>query len=96
MSSYITELSESQLDDLDRVGAEVTRGIAALVAEHDKEAKRIDEEYDKKHVQTIVGSTLTAGAAFYPWVAPLLSSAALLVPVGKAAIDFYNKFQDRH
>ena len=61
----------------------------------DKEAKRIDEEYDKKHVATIVGSTLTAGAAFYPWLAPLLGSAALLVPVGKAAIDFYNKFQDR-
>jgi hypothetical protein len=95
LSSYVTELSESQLDDLDRVAAEVTRGIAALLAEHDKEAKRIDEEYDKKHVATIVGSTLTTAAAFYPWLAPLLGSAALLVPVGKAAIDFYNKFQDR-
>jgi hypothetical protein len=95
LSSYVTELSESQLDDLDRVAAEVTRGIAALLAEHDKEAKRIDEEYDKKHVATIVGSILTTGAAFYPWLAPFLGSAALLVPVGKAAIDFYNKFQDR-
>jgi hypothetical protein len=95
LSSYVEELSESQLEDLDRVAAEVTRGIASLLAEHDREAKRINEEYDKKHTATIGVSILTAGVAFYPWLAPLLSTSALLAPVGKATLDFYNKFRDR-
>ena len=95
LSSYLELLSNSELSDIDRVAAEVTRGIASLLVEHDKEAKRIDEDYRKKHATTIGISALTAGVAFYPWLAPLLGASALLAPIGKASMDFYNQLQER-
>jgi hypothetical protein len=83
------------LGDVDRVAVEVIRGIASLLAEHDKEARRINEEYDKKHEMTIAGSLLTVGVSFYTWLTPLLGTSATLASMGKAAFDFYNKFRDR-
>jgi len=95
LSSYIGELSESKLGNIDQVAAEVTRAIASLLAEHDKEAKQMNEEYDKKHMTTIPLSLLTAGVSFYPWLTPFIGASAMLAPVGKAAFDFYNKSRDK-
>jgi len=95
LALYLEALSTTELDDLDRVSAEVMRGIASLLAEHAREATRIAEEYDKKHAVTIGLSVLTLGVMIYPWLAPLLGAAPALAPAGKYAMDIYKEYNAR-
>ncbi len=92
LSSYLDQLSEAQLEDIDRVAAEVTRGIASLFVQHNQEAKRIEEEYRRKHTHTLGFIMLTAGASMYPWIAPFLGLSAALAPMGKLAFDLYEEY----
>jgi hypothetical protein len=92
LSTYLDQLSEAQLEDIDRVAAEVTRGIASLFAQHNQEAKRIEEEYRRKHTHTLGFTILTAGASMYPWIAPFLGLSAALAPMGKLAFDLYEEY----
>jgi hypothetical protein len=92
LSSYLNELSSAELGDIDRVAAEVTRGIASLLVQHDLEAKRIDEEYRRKHTTTLGLSLLTAGASMYTWLAPMLGLSAALAPMLKLGSDVYEEY----
>lgn len=95
LSGYLSNLSETDVGDMDRVAAETIRGIAGLLAEHNKEAQRIDSQYQKKHAGTLGTTILTAGVSLYSWLAPLLGAEALLAPTVKLAADLYNEFRER-
>jgi len=73
MQEFTGALHEAALEDVDRVAAEVSRGIASLLQEHQKDVYKIDEEYNKKYLGHAVTSFLSLAAVFLPWLAPLYS-----------------------
>ena len=86
LSTYLDELHEAALQDIDRVAASAMRGIQSLLDEHDREARRIAEEYGRKHWATVRTSILTAAVAMYSWLDPWLG-LGLLVPVAQMATN---------
>lgn len=88
-------LHEAAIDDLDRTAAEVGRGISSLLAEHQKESRRIQEKYKLLHKQTLVGSWVTLAALMIPSLAPLITTAAPLAIIGKYAWDKTNEIQEK-
>jgi hypothetical protein len=84
LSTYVSELHEATLEDIDKVASSVMRGLQSLLDEHDREARRIAEEYGRKHWETLTLSILTLGVAMYPWLDPWLG-LAVFAPLGKIA-----------
>lgn len=72
LNAFVDELHLSDEADLDRVAAEVSRGIASLIAEHEVDARRIAELYHKKYRKLAGTSWLTLAAIFLPWLSPLV------------------------
>jgi hypothetical protein len=70
LEEFTNQLREASLSDLDRVAAEVARGIASLLAEHRKTIKDIQRKYQRKHTQTALMLGVTMAALFVPSLAP--------------------------
>lgn len=90
---YTTELHNSTYKDLDKVANDVIRGIQSLLDRHDREARRIDDEYFEKHLTTLGTSVLTLASSFLPSLDPLFGLTAL-APIGKLAGDLWNQLKD--
>lgn len=93
LAAHTADLHTAALDDLDRVAAEVGRGIAGLVADHKNEVRRIADTYGLKHVQTLAGGVVTAAALFAPALAPFVGG--LHAPVAIAGRYAHTKMQER-
>ena len=91
LGEHLSVLHESSLDDLDRVAAEVGRGIASLIEEHQADVERIQQEYRRKHAQTAVLAWVTVAASLFPALAPFLGVAA---PLGLAAKYAFDKTEE--
>lgn len=72
MREFIGALHESALVDIDRVAAEVSRGITSLVVEHQNELRKIEDKYRPQYVGTAGASWVTVAAQFLPWLFPSL------------------------
>ena len=70
IAEYTVALHDADLDDLDRVAAEVGRGIAGLIVDHKKEVRRIAEDYQLAYAKTLAGGVVTLAAMFVPALAP--------------------------
>ncbi len=79
LNGMISELHASRLEDLDRVSAEVARGIASLLAEHQKKIRTIEDKYRRLHGLTLAASAASLAATLIPALAPFLAVAAPLV-----------------
>jgi hypothetical protein len=91
---YFDALSNANFEEIDSIAAEVGRAILSLISEHDKEAKRIAEEYLKKHTLTLGIAILTLGVQLFPWLTPFLGSFSVLGPIGKYAYDKFSQYRD--
>jgi hypothetical protein len=89
---YVDELHGAALESVDGIAGSVMRGIRSLLDEHDRESRRIAEEYERKHIETLALSILTVGAAMYPWLDPWLGLAAL-APLGKMTKDLIDQLR---
>jgi len=87
MNSCIQRLSEGELNDIDRVAAEVCRDLDIAISEHERELREIQEKYDRVHGQTAVVALAAAGAALMPALAPLLGTVAPLAVAAKYGHD---------
>lgn len=76
LAEHTSQLHEAELSDLDRVAAQVGRGIASLIAEHQRDVRRIDEDYRISHSRTLAGGLITAAALFVPALAPFVGGLA--------------------
>jgi hypothetical protein len=95
LASYINELSVDKIDEIYKASSEIARAISALLVEHEKKARQIAEQYEKKHVATLGMSILTIGAVLCPWLAPYLGASISVAPVAKYAVDVINRAIDQ-
>jgi hypothetical protein len=96
IAGYLAQLSQAELQNIDRVTTEVVRGISTLLIEHDREVKKLTEDYRKKLTQNVVGSVITTGVTFLPWLTPFIGAGVLtLAPLGKAMQDSFVQFRGR-
>jgi len=93
LSLYTAELHDATYKDLDKISNNVIRGLQSLLDKHDREARRIEEEYFKKHMTTLGTGILTLASSFFPFLDPLFGLAAL-APLGKVAGDLWNQAKD--
>jgi hypothetical protein len=75
LQTLTSSLHESVVGDLDRVAREISKGIAALLADHNKHLREEAEEFQRKYKLQAIGACLTVAATFMPVLAPLVASA---------------------
>lgn len=85
LSKATSLLADSDLGDMDRVVAEVTRSIGSLVNEHRQEAMKIEDKYKPKYSGMAVKGWLSVGAILIPHLAPLVSMVAPVLLAGHYA-----------
>src|SRR6266568_430824 len=93
LAEYTSSLHESQLGDLDRVAGEVGRGLASLLAAHDKEVRAIERKYRSRHSKTLVGGWVTLSAVLMPTLAPFIGGP--VAPVLIAAKYILDKVDEQ-
>jgi hypothetical protein len=76
ISGFTSALHQASLDGIDRTTREVSRGIAALIADHRNEVRRIEEKYRPKYSKTAIAAWVTAAATYLPSLAPFLAPIA--------------------
>ncbi len=79
LSQSIALLNSASLNDLDRVAAEVSLQIGALLNSHKVEARRIEETYRPKYGALAAAGLLTLGVFAIPYLAPLYAAVPPLV-----------------
>jgi hypothetical protein len=92
LSEYTAQLRDADLNNLDRVAADIGRGIAGLLTEHNKEVTRIAETYKLTYLRTLGGGVITAAALFAPALAPIVG--ALYAPLALAGAYANTKQQE--
>ncbi len=95
LREFTGRLHEANLQDLNRVAAEVSRGIASLIGSHQNEIRQIQEKYDRKAMHTALIAGVTEAALLLPALAPFLGGAAALAPAGKFTWDMISKTLDK-
>jgi len=91
LAEYVSSLHESTIADLDKVANEVSRGISALLTEHQKEIAGIQSEFQRKHKKTLTSAVLSAAAYFLPTLAPL---TGVVPPLILASKYFWDKIDE--
>ena len=71
LDGFLTEIHEAAAEDLDRVSAEVSRGLELLVSEHQVEVRQIQDKFSKRHTKTMVGAWVCLAAQYLPMLGPL-------------------------
>jgi hypothetical protein len=92
LATFVSELYDAELGDVDRVAAEIGRGIAAMIAEHQNEMRRIQEEYKRRYSKTAVAAWTTVAAQFVPLLAPI----ATFLAVPSAGKYLWDKVDERY
>lgn len=96
LDQYTGELHAATLADVDRVSAEVARGLAGLISEHQVELRRIEQKYKLDDLRTLAVGVTTAAALFAPVLAPFVGNVAAPVAVaGKFLYDKARQHQEK-
>jgi len=95
LDEHLKQLHSAVVADVDRVAAEVSRGLASLLSEHQKEISRIQATYQKRHLRTLAAGCVTAAAVWSPALAPVLGAVAPFALIGKYAIDKVSELHEK-
>jgi hypothetical protein len=90
IDGFTSALHESSVEDIDRVAAEVGRGIAALLSDHKNKVRAIRDKYEQSYTKLAIaglGAWITLAATFMPTLAPFLGAIPALGLAGKYALD---------
>ena len=85
LESHVKDLGGATDASIDVIAGRVSRGLTRMLAEHEKEIARITEEYNRRHLQTMVATWISAAALITPLFP--LSAGAALVAAGKYGAD---------
>lgn len=81
LDDHVKDLGGATDASIDVVAGRVSRGLKRMLAEHEKEIAKITEDYNRRHLQTMVATWISAAALFTP-LFPLTAGAAV-VAAGK-------------
>ncbi|WDT75602.1 MAG: hypothetical protein MPW16_20335 [Candidatus Manganitrophus sp.] len=87
LSSAMSRLGESELDDVDLVAAEICHNLEVAIAKHGREMQAIQRKYKSAHGQTLALAAGAFGAMIMPALMPLLGTAAPLALAAKYGYD---------
>jgi hypothetical protein len=87
LDACATTLQEVQLSDIDRVGSEMAAAIGSLLDKHDREGRRLIEEYDTKHKKTAVLTGAAVAVTFLPALAGVLTGVGALAVLTRYLFD---------
>jgi hypothetical protein len=73
LDSFVGALNDASLAQVDRVSAEVGRGIASLLGEHDKSVREIERKYQRLYRITAAVSWVGLAASLVPALAPFVA-----------------------
>lgn len=71
LSGFTSILHSANENNIDKIGAEVFRGILSLMDEHKREVRKLEEEFATKHFKSLVGLLITWAAQLNIYLAPL-------------------------
>jgi hypothetical protein len=71
LSKHLGALNETDPAGVNRIAADVARGIASLISEHSDNVRKLWEDYKKK-LALDGGLVVTAGIALSPWLSSML------------------------
>jgi len=95
ISTFTSELYEAAIEDIDPVAAEVGRGIASLLREHNNRVQEIKEKYARRYGKTLVAAWVTLAANFVPSLAPFVSIVPPVTLVGKYVCDKVDEISEK-
>src|SRR5215469_9458339 len=95
LDDFVHGLGEASLQDLDRVTAEVARGIGSLLIDHQQQLKKIQSKYTREHAKTAAELVLTLAALFIPSLAPFVPIIGGIGGVGKYAFNKIDEFSEK-
>lgn len=88
-------LSESRLENIERVASEVATELNTLITEYKSTEQRLIEEMSRRHSTTLVGASAGLALSFLPVLAPFLGTIVPLGTVGKYAVDKIHEHYER-
>ncbi len=91
LAAHIGELTDTRPEALNRVAADVARGIASLLSQHAAEAEKLWHEYKKKFALDGV-MVITAGVALSPWLSGFLGLVPGVTGTAAAASNLLKDF----
>jgi hypothetical protein len=86
-------LRDADIQDLDRVAAEVAKGVGGLLNDYRRAARNLEEKYRRKYAGLAGVGWLSVGAFLIPHLAPLIASVPGLTLAGKYA---YEKMEEKN
>lgn len=103
MVELAKELDSASVSDVEKIAREVTRGLALLVAAHQKEIRDLEEKWFPKYAKTLIlgggASILTLAAPYLPILGSIAGTtstvAAASVMAGAYARDKIDEFAER-
>lgn len=81
LRNLVNSLSDTKLDDLGYVTAEVCSHIESAVSKHEKQVSSLNSKYEAKNKYTALVAVSTLGVTMFPVLAPFLGA---LLPIGGA------------
>lgn len=95
LAGILSEFDDGSVSNMDSALANAAIAIDKLLADHDVEARKIDEEYRRRHAQTMTVLVMSIGAAFTPFV-PIVGSVAAAGAIAKMAADEVDRRLKHH
>ena len=92
LRNLVNSLSDTKLDDLGYVTAEVCSHIESAVSKHEKQISSLNNKYEAKNKSTALIAGGTLAVTMFPVLAPFLG---VLLPVGGAAFSFGKYVTDK-
>lgn len=86
----INQMSNALLEDSDHIVGEIVHHIEKLHAEHAKEIQKIEENFKRKHKDTLIAGFISLGVMLIPLLAPFIGPSApiaLVIKYGKDKKD---------
>ena len=87
LHEFTQNLHDSTLQDLDKVGSEVARGLSSMLQSHQKEIEVIKQKYNLKLFYTGASVATVGAIAFAPSLVPWIGDFSSLFPLLKFAKD---------
>lgn len=92
LRNLVNSLSDTKLDDLGYVTAEVCSHIESAVSKHEKQISSLNNKYEAKNKSTALIAGGTFAVTMFPVLAPFLG---VLLPVSGAAFSFGKYVTDK-